>query len=309
MKVIRGLHNLANFNQACVATIGNMDGVHLGHQAVLGQLAEKASVLNLPTVVILFEPQPQEFFAKDKAPARLYRFREKLEALRRYSVDYVLCLPFDARFASIRADAFIRDVLVEGLGVRYLVIGDDFRFGYQREGDFSTLQQAGKAFDFQVAKMHSYTVDGVRVSSTAIRQALAEGDMETAEKYIGRPFRMSGRVVRGDARGRQIGFPTANLLLHRNVTPVQGVFAVEVFGLEGEPVPGVANVGTRPTVDGTKALLEVHLLDFDQTIYGKHVQVNFLNKIRSEQKFASLEELVAQIKCDVEVAKTFHGLA
>jgi riboflavin kinase/FMN adenylyltransferase len=285
-----------------------MDGVHLGHQAVLGQLAEKASVLCLPTVVILFEPQPQEFFAKSKAPPRLYRFREKIEALRRYSVDYVLCLKFNERFAAIRAQQFIREVLVDGLHVRYLVVGDDFRFGYQREGDFASLVDAGKNYDFQVAKMHSFMIDEVRVSSTAIRQALVKGDIKKAEKYIGRSYRMSGRVVSGDARGRTIGFPTANIQLHRTVSPVQGVFAVEVYGIEGEPAPGVANVGTRPTVDGTRALLEVHLLDFDQMIYGKHVQVSFLHKIRDEKKFGSLDELVAQIRRDAEQARRFHGL-
>ncbi len=299
---------MSKFNKACVATIGNMDGVHLGHQAVLGQVAERAATLGLPTVVIIFEPQPHEFFAKENAPPRLYRFREKIEALRRFSVDYVLCLPFSQRFAAIRAQQFVRDVLVDGLQVRYLVVGDDFRFGYQREGDFSTLVEAGKTFNFQVAKMHSFTVDTVRVSSTAIRQALADGNMAVAEKYMGRPYRMSGRVVQGDARGRTIGFPTANLQLHRTVSPVQGVFAVEVFGLEGEPVPGVANVGTRPTVDGSRALLEVHLLDFDQMIYGKYVQVDFLHKIRGEQKFTSVEALVAQISNDVAQARLFHGV-
>ena len=308
MKLIRGLHNLASFQGACVATIGNMDGVHLGHQAVLGQLAEKASTLGLPTVVIVFEPQPQEFFAKENAPPRLSRFREKIEALRRFSIDYVLCLPFNKRIASIRAQDFIQQVLVEGLSVRYLVIGDDFRFGYKREGDFSTLQAAGEVHDFQVAKMHSFTIDDVRVSSTAIRQALADGDIKAAEKYLGRSFRMSGRVARGDARGRELGFPTANLQLHRAVSPLRGVYAVEMFGLDGEPIPGVANVGTRPTVDGTRALLEVHLLDFNRVIYGRHVQVSFLSKIRDEQKFASLDELVAQIEQDVERARVLHGV-
>ena len=308
MRVIRGLHNLKFFQSACVATIGNMDGVHLGHQAVLGQLAEKASSLGLPTVIIVFEPQPQEFFVKDKAPPRLSRFREKIEALRRFSVDYVLCLPFNKQVASIRAQDFIQQVLVDGLSVRYLVIGDDFRFGYKREGDFATLQAAGEAHGFQVAKMHSFTIDDVRVSSTQIRQALAEGNLKTAEKYLGRSFRMSGRVARGDARGRQLGFPTANLQLHRTVSPLHGVYAVEMFGLEGEPIAGVANVGTRPTVDGTRALLEVHLLDFDRMIYGQHVQVSFLHKIRDEVKFDSLDELVAQIQQDVIQARAFHDM-
>jgi riboflavin kinase/FMN adenylyltransferase len=305
MELIRGPHNLRPRHRGCVATIGNFDGVHLGHQAVLGQLAEAAGRLDLPTVVITFEPQPQEYFGGAADAPRLTRLREKLQALRRYSVDRVLCLPFNARLAQLSAREFIQQLLVDGLDVRYLVVGDDFRFGYRREGDFAMLKQAGAEHGFQVVAMHSFTVDGERVSSTRIREALAKGAMGTAEKLLGRGYRMSGRVARGDGRGRQMGFPTANIHLHRRATPVRGVFAVELFGVPDEPVAGVANVGIRPTVDGTRSLLEVHLFDFDSDIYGCYVEVVFLHKLRDEVRFASLDALIQQIGLDAAAARDY----
>lgn len=307
MELIRGLHNLRPRHRGCVATIGNFDGVHLGHQAVLGQLAEKAGQLGLPTTVVTFEPHPQEWFFPDRAPPRLTRLREKLTALRRYSVDRVLVLRFDARLAAMEAAAFVERILVRGLGVRHLVVGDDFRFGRNRAGDFAFLRAMGARHGFDVVAMHSFRIEGERVSSTRIRQALAAGDMDTAEKLLGRPYRMCGRVAHGDRRGRGIGFPTANLHLHRRASPVLGVFAVEVFGVPGEPVPGVANVGVRPTVDGTRALLEVHLLDFAGDLYGRYVQVDFLHKLRDERRFASFEALRAQIRRDVEAARAWFA--
>lgn len=307
MRLIRGLHNLDPALRGCAATIGNFDGVHLGHQAVLGQLAERAAELCLPTTVILFEPQPQEYFTPDQAPPRLTRFREKLVALRRFSVDRVLCLRFDRRLAELSAEEFIRRVLVDGLGVRYLVVGDDFRFGKGRAGDFDSLVQAGRHAGFPVVNMHSFELGGARVSSTRIREALGAGDLEAAAQMLGRPYRMLGRVAHGDKRGRTIGFPTANLFLHRRSTPVQGVFAVELYGLDTEPLYGVANVGTRPTVDGTRSLLEVHLFDFSADIYGRQVAVDFMHKIRAEKKFASFDELKLQIQRDVEQARNFFG--
>ena len=307
MELIRGLHNLRPRHRGCVATIGNFDGVHLGHQAVLGQLAEKAGQLGLPTTVVTFEPHPQEWFFPDRAPPRLTRLREKLTALRRYSVDRVLVLRFDARLAAMEAAAFVERILVGGLGVRHVVVGDDFRFGRNRAGDFAFLRAMGARHGFDVVAMHSFRIDGERVSSTRIREALAAGDMDTAEKLLGRPYRMCGRVAHGDRRGRDIGFPTANLHLHRRASPVLGVFAVEVFGVPGEPVPGVANVGVRPTVDGTRALLEVHLLDFAGDIYGRYVQVDFLHKLRDERRFASFDALRAQIRRDVEAARAWFA--
>ncbi len=308
MELIRGFHSLTPAHVGCVATIGNFDGVHLGHQAVLGQLAEQGAKLGLPTVVVMFEPQPQEFFCgAGDAPPRLTRFREKVQTLRRYSVDRIVVLPFNPQLAAMPAEQFIQRLLVDGLGVKYLVVGDDFRFGHKRQGDFELLQLAGKQHGFQVAAMRSFLVDGERVSSTRIRTALAAGDMALADQMLGRIFRLSGKVVKGDQRGRQLGFPTANINLHRRSLPLQGVFAVETYGVEGEPVAGVANIGVRPTFNGKRPVLEVHLLDFSGDLYGRHVEVEILHKIRSEKRFDSLDALVAQIDRDIERARDFFG--
>lgn len=307
MELIRGIHNIRPGHRGCVATIGNFDGVHLGHQAVIGQLSEKAAELGLPSLLMFFEPQPQEYFTPEQVPPRLTRLREKLLALRRFSLDRVLMVHFNRRFAAMSAEEFIQSVLVDRLGIRYLVIGDDFRFGRGRGGDFALLQQAGAIHGFEVANMHSFLVDGERVSSTGIRAAMGEGDMARAEKLLGRPYRMAGRVRHGEKRGRTIGFPTANLYLHRRAAPVSGVYAVEMFGVHGEPVPGVANVGSRPTVDGSRTILEVHLFDFDRDIYGCYVQVSFLHKLRDERRFDSFELLKAQIHEDARQARAYFG--
>jgi len=305
-KIIRGLYNLPDPAQGCVATIGNFDGVHLGHQAVLTQLAMKADMLNLPAVVITFEPQPFEYFVPEKAPARLSRFREKVEALRAYSIQKLCVLRFNRQLAEMQAETFIQKLLVEGLNVRYLVVGDDFRFGKDRQGDFALLQQVGKQHGFQVVNMHTFAIEDMRVSSTRIREALQDGDLAVAEKLLGRPYRMSGRVAHGDKRGRKMGYPTANIHLHRAKVPLNGVYAVQLYGIDEEPVNGVANIGVRPTISGSdKALLEVHLFDFKRDIYGEHVQVYFLKKLREEQKFASLEQLIEQIHIDSTQAKGF----
>ncbi|MDH5180813.1 MAG: bifunctional riboflavin kinase/FAD synthetase [Gammaproteobacteria bacterium] len=305
MELIRGLHNLRPQHHGCVATIGNFDGVHLGHQAVIGQLADEAARLNCPAVVITFEPQPMEYFSPDKVPARLTRFREKVEALRRFAVDRVLCLGFNRELAGLSAEDFIRRILVEGLGIRYLVVGDDFRFGKGRTGDFQQLAAAGRQYNFAVVNMHTFAVDGERVSSTRIRQAMESGRLQEAERLLGRDYRMSGRVVHGEKLGRQLGYPTANIYLHRRASPLQGIFVVEVYGLAGEPLPGVASLGTRPTVDGKRVLLEVFLFDFNRDIYGEHIQVSFLHKLRDEEKFESLEALKAKIAEDVQRAQDY----
>lgn len=317
MELIRGLQNIRSEHHGCVATIGNFDGVHLGHQAVLGQLAEKAAELNLPTTLITFEPQPMEYFIPDKVPARLTRFREKILALQRYSVDRVCCLSFNDKLARLSAEDFIKQVLVQKLGVKYLVVGDDFRFGAKRAGTFEMLVEAGKAYGFQVVSMHTFEIDNERVSSTRIRTALEKGEMSSAEKLLGRRYRMSGRVAHGEKLGRELGFPTANIHLHRQASAIQGIFVVEVFGLDDlgfsktvknrQPLQGVASIGTRPTVNETKALLEVFIFDFDQDIYGRHIQVSFLKKIRDEEKFDSLEELVEKIHNDVEQAQAYFA--
>lgn len=307
MELIRGLQNIRSKHCGCVATIGNFDGVHLGHQAVLGQLAEKASELGLPTTLITFEPQPMEYFAPDRVPARLTRFREKILALQRYSVDRVCCLSFNDKLAKLSAEDFIEKVLVDKLGVKYLVVGDDFRFGANRSGTFEMLVEAGRKYGFQVVSMHTFEIDAERVSSTRIRAALEKGKMSSAEKLLGRRYRMSGRVAHGEKLGRELGFPTANIHLHRHASPIQGIFVVEVFGLDVEPLQGVASIGTRPTVNETKALLEVYLLDFNQDIYGRHIQVSFLKKLRDEEKFDSLDELKQQIQLDVEQAQAYFA--
>lgn len=307
MELIRGLQNLKPRHQGCVATIGNFDGVHLGHQAVIRQVMHKAKELGLPVVVITFEPQPQEYFGHGEAPPRLTRFREKFKAMQRFSVDRVLCLAFNRALAEMEPETFIQKVLIDGLGLRYLVVGDDFRFGKGRRGDFAMLQQAGREHGFEVVHMHTFSLDGVRVSSTRIREALQAGNLSLAAKMLGRPYRMCGRVAHGNRLGRTIGFPTANIFLHRKKTPVDGVFAVEMFGIEGEPIPGVANVGTRPTVDGTRSLLEVHLFDYSADLYGRYVHVDFLHRIREERRFESFDALKAQILLDAEQARAFFA--
>jgi riboflavin kinase/FMN adenylyltransferase len=307
MEFIRGQHNLRSSHYGCVATIGNFDGVHLGHQAIFRQLAEKAVNLRLPTMVITFEPQPQEYFAGDSIPPRLMRLREKLLALQAQSVDCVLCLKFDRRLANLSARRFIQDLLVTKLGVRYLVIGDDFRFGYQREGDFTLLRQAGQEYGFQVVNTQSHILDGERVSSTRIRNALGQGHLELAARLLGRPYAICGRVAHGDQRGRTLGFPTANIHLHRKMTPLSGVYAVLLHGVAQNPLPGVANIGSRPTVNGTRAQLEVHLFDFNKDIYNHYVQVDFLHYLRPEQRFESLDRLRQQIQRDSQQARRFFA--
>ncbi|MDH5324205.1 MAG: bifunctional riboflavin kinase/FAD synthetase [Gammaproteobacteria bacterium] len=307
MELIRGLHNLREQHRHCVATIGNFDGVHLGHQAVIDQCLEKAVQLGLPCVVISFEPQPQEFFRKDQAPPRLTRLREKLQALKPHHLDRVLCLRFDDHLAGLSAAEFVDTVLVQGLDVKYLVVGDDFRFGKDRSGDFAFLQSSGAAAGFEVCNTRSFLRDGERVSSTRIRQALEQGDFMLAQQLLGRPYGMCGRVAHGDKRGRTIGFPTANIYLHRCNTPVLGVYAVLMTGLGGEARQGVANIGNRPTVDGQRTLLEVHLFDFDAEIYGVYVEVLFIQKIRSEQRFESFEALKQQIHKDAVAARAIFA--
>ncbi|GME37582.1 MULTISPECIES: bifunctional riboflavin kinase/FAD synthetase [Pantoea] len=308
MKFIRGIHNLNEQHRGCVLTIGNFDGVHRGHQALMSRLCEEGRQRNLPVVVMVFEPQPLELFAGDKAPARLTRLREKLRYMAEAGVDKVLCVRFDRRFAALSAQRFISDLLVEKLDVKYLAVGDDFRFGAGRQGDFLLLQKAGAEYGFEVVSTETFCDGGKRISSTAVRQALAADDLALAQSLLGHPFTISGRVVHGDALGRTLGFPTANLPLRRSVSPVKGVYAVEVQGLTPKPLPGVANIGTRPTVKGLRQQLEVHLLDINMDLYGRHIDVVLKQKIRNEQRFASLEALKEQIANDVVTARQFFGL-
>ncbi|OZG71468.1 riboflavin biosynthesis protein RibF [Hahella sp. CCB-MM4] len=307
MRLIRGLHNLHSFSGGCVATIGNFDGVHYGHQVIIRQLQAKAKAMQLPAVVMVFEPQPREFFDEINAPARLMRFREKLEAIAALEVDVVLCLQFNRRLRHLEAQQFIDQVLVEGLHVKHLVVGDDFRFGCDRAGDFALLQKAGELNSFSVDHTATVEVGGARVSSTRLRRLLGDGRFEKAEELLGHPYSISGRVLHGRKLGRQLNVPTANVNLGRRRPALKGVYVVDVLTESGEMKPGVANVGFRPTIEGgdPQPTLEVHLLDFDRNLYGQRLQVIFLEKLRDEQRFADLTELKTRIHQDIEQARQF----
>ncbi|WP_446470511.1 bifunctional riboflavin kinase/FAD synthetase [Xenorhabdus stockiae] len=305
MELIRGIHNIRARHHGCVLTIGNFDGVHRGHQALLKHLKQEGLRLGLPTMVMIFEPQPLEVFVADKAPARLTRLRDKIKYLSQYGVDYLLCVKFDRNFAANTPEAFVSRLLVGKLGVKFLAVGDDFRFGKNRLGDFHYLQQAGKQYGFDVASTDSFCDSGLRISSTAIRQSLQHDDLTLAETLLGHPYSISGRVVHGNRLGRTIGFPTANLPLKRLVAPVKGVYAVEVYGLGDTPLPGVANIGNRPTVSGQGQQLEVHLIDTQMDLYGRHIDVVLRKKLRDEQRFASLDALKQQIANDVVSAREY----
>lgn len=260
------------------------------------------------STLITFEPYPQELFRPDPAIPRLTRFREKMELLKEWGVDQILCLRFNHWLAGLEPEQFIETILVEKLAIQYLIVGDDFRFGKQRRGDFDMLSRCGEKWNYGIENTPTFTIDGQRVSSTRVRETLAGEDLSLVEELLGREYSMVGRVAHGDKRGRTIGFPTANIHLHRKSVPVQGVYAVTMEGLGSKPVPGIANVGTRPTVDGTKSLLEVHLFDFEEDIYGKHVKVNFTAFVRHEQRFNGLDELKQQIALDCDKARAIHNL-
>lgn len=303
MEIIRGLHNLQPEHRGNVVTIGNFDGVHLGHQAIIEQLKKQAKEYQVPATLMTFQPNPQEFFAGDKAPAKLSCFHDKMQLLKSYGVDRVICIPFNQKLADLSANDFIDKILIHGLHAKHLVIGDDFQFGKNRQGDFHLLKEAGKRWDYDVENTPTYLIDNLRVSSTRIRQFLAEGNLKKTRELLGRPYHISGKVGHGDKRGRTIGFPTANIRLKQQIAPTNGVYAVKITGLT-ETQYGVANLGIRPTVDGNSYLLEIHLFDFDQDIYGKRINIHFEHYIRPEQKFNDLDALVTQIKQDTETAKT-----
>lgn len=307
MEIIRGMHNLRDRHHGSVATIGNFDGVHRGHKALLAELRDRGRALGLPTTLITFEPQPREYFRGREVPARLTRLREKLYLLERVGVDRVLCLPFNEKLASMSAQLIIEDLLVGALGVRHLIVGDDFRFGHNREGNFAMLEAAGERFGFQVGQLDTLAFGEERVSSTRVRQALAAGDLVLAEELLGHRYFISGRVVYGRQLGRQLGIPTANIPLKRYRAALEGVFAVEVSGLDGVVRRGVANIGVRPTVEGREPLLEVHLFDFAEDIYGRLLTTSFRHKIRDEWTFDSLDALKARIGVDIVAANAFFA--
>jgi riboflavin kinase/FMN adenylyltransferase len=295
MKLLRGVQPLAEFDKGVVATIGNFDGVHLGHQNLIKSLRDKANRLNLPLILVLFEPQPREYFQKDKAPARLSSLREKLDILRQCQVDYVYRIKFNNTLAQTTASDFACHYLFITLNIKYLLVGEDFRFGKKREGDLSLLKALGAKYGCDVQAYKNFCIRNERVSSTKIRMALQDRDFESVTKFLGRTFSICGRVIRGDGRGRQWGVPTANLSLHRLSLPIQGVFVIQAH-LGSMMVYGVANIGRRPTVDGTK------------NIYGELLQVFFLHKLRDEVKFTSIDALIAQIHDDITAAKAFLNL-
>ncbi|MEI6412642.1 MAG: bifunctional riboflavin kinase/FAD synthetase [Pseudomonadota bacterium] len=303
MQVIRGLHNLRPLHRGCVATLGNFDGVHLGHQALFRHLLACGEALALPSLVITFEPQPLEFLAPASAPSRLTRLREKVAAIAETRIDRLLVLLFGQRWADMEAEIFVELLLVEALGVRLLLVGDDFRFGRGRRGDVALLKDLGMRHGFAVERLSTLTCGSRRISSTRVREALTEGRLQDAADCLGRLYRICGRVVHGHQRGRLLGFPTANLNLHRRASPLHGVFAVWVHGL-GTPRPGIANLGHHPTIDTIpKALLEVHLLNFSGDLYGTHLAVEFFAKLRDERRFPSLEALQQQIAADAAAAR------
>lgn len=307
MQLVRGLHNMRPAPAGCVATIGNFDGVHSGHQVILQRLANRAKTLGVPGCVIIFEPQPLEYFRPDDAPIRLTRLRDKLELFAAAGVDQVLCLAFNRKFQQLSADAFVQQVLVQALNIRHLQVGDDFRFGCDRSGDYDFLQQAGSRYGFSVEPTHTVALNGQRISSTLVREKLSQGDFATAEQLLGRPYSINGRVMHGQKLGRQLGVPTANIQLKRRHAPLRGVYVVSVRLQDGRSLPGVANIGMRPTVEQQSEIahLEVHLLEFDEDLYGQQLAVTFHHKLRDEERFATLDKLKAAIEQDVVRAREY----
>ena len=316
MKVWFGQAQAPDFPQGAAVTIGNFDGVHLGHRHILQRLRQEAHCRGLSAVAVVFEPQPQEFFARRfgrELPYRLSPLRDKLQLFREAGIDQVLCIAFNKRFRQLSAADFVQTVLMDALGIQHLQVGDDFRFGCDRIGDFAFLQEAGQRLNFSVEPTATVEIDGQRVSSTRLRSALAEADFVLARRLLGRPYAIDGRVMHGKKLGRTLNAPTANVQLKRHRAPLHGVYLVSVQLDNGRHLPGVANIGTRPTVDTTQqAHLEVHVLDFSGDLYGQHIAVTFHKKIRDEQRFESLSQLQQAIAADIAKAHTlwqhFHTL-
>ena len=304
MHLIRGLHNLKKLD-GCVLTIGNFDGVHSGHQEIIRRLTDKAKELGVPSIVISFSVTPQTFFGRPKA--RLSNFRDKHILLESLGVDKHLLIRFNKVFSETSANSFIEEIIMGQLNARYCLIGDDFRFGKGRLGDFHLLEEYAKLGNFSADKLSDIQIKGQRVSSSAIRNCLSLGEFDKAERLLGRPYSISGLIAHGAKQGRTIGFPTINISIRRNLSPVLGVFAVLVE-INSVTYYGACNVGKRPTVGGEKTLLEVFLFDFDQEVYGEHATVTFKCRVREEKKFASFDELKIQIAEDVKSAKRFFKI-
>ena len=303
VEILRGVHGPRPDDRGSVVTIGNFDGIHVGHQAVLEQLARIGAQRRRPTTLVTFEPHPREFFSARHAPPRLTRWREKMEQLRKSPLDRVLMLRFDEWLSSMSPCTFIERVLLRRLGVEAVVMGEDFRFGRRAEGNFELMREAGERHGFEVRRHATCSIDGQRVSSSWVRDALAHGDFALARRLLGRPYTMCGRVARGDRIGRTLGYATANVHLRRVAPPMCGVFAVRLRGVEGGSLPGMASIGHRPTVGGRKTLLEVHVFDFDRDLYGRMVRVEFVAKLREEECYDGLDALRRQMDRDAEAAR------
>lgn len=309
MEIVRGMHNLRPRHRGCVVTIGNFDGVHHGHQVLLSHVVAKGKELGVPSAVVTFEPMPREFFRGTTRPVRLTRFREKIMLLCQSGVDRVICLPFNEELVNVTAQTVIDGFLVNSLEIRYIVVGDDFRFGRGAEGDYAMLQDAGRQHGFEVSHLGTLLFGHDRVSSSRVRETLGAADFDLAEKLLGHPYFIMGRVVYGRQLGRELGSPTANIRLQRYRAALNGVYAVEVEGAGPERRLGVANIGVRPTVHGSEPLLEVHIFDFDEDIYGELLTVTFRHKIREEHRFESLDALKTQIALDIIAAKEWFKAA
>jgi len=303
MELVRGLQNIPNAARGCVLTVGNYDGVHLGHQQMIGAVKRRAAELSCAATVLVFEPSSKEFIDPAGAPARLTRWREKFAVLEALGVDRLVTLRFDEHMRAMSPQAFVDELIVAGLGARHVVVGDDFRYGSNACGTIDSLRAAGRAQGFGVEQMPPFVVDGVRVSSTAVRERLERADFAGAARLLGRRYRMSGRVAHGNQLGRALGFPTANLRLMRRKSPMWGVSAVRVYGIRPKPLGGVASLGTRPTINGVEPLLEVHVFDFAGDLYGRLIEVEFIAKLRDELKFDSLDSMVVQMKADAAQAR------
>ena len=306
MEIIRGLHNITARHKGCVLSIGTFDGLHHGHQMLLSHLKAKSEELNYPNLLVTFEPQPREYFQGAVVPARLTRFREKVTILRGLALDRLLCIPFNERTRIIPAKDVIEGLLVDTLDVQYLVVGDDFQFGEGARGNYEMLKEAGDRFGFGVSHMGTLKFEHGRISSSRIRDALSLGNFDLTEKLLGRPYFIMGRVVYGRQLGRRLGVPTANIRLQRYRAALEGVFAVTVTGLD-QQYEGIANIGVRPTVDGKEPLLEVHIFDFDEEIYGRLLTVTFLNKVRDERTFDGLDSLKNQIEKDISETREWFA--
>jgi riboflavin kinase/FMN adenylyltransferase len=303
MELVRGLHNISQRHRGCVLTVGNYDGVHLGHQQMIGALKARASQLGAAATVLAFEPSSKEFIDPEGAPPRLTRWREKYLALAALGVDRLVTLRFDECMRAMTPRGFVDELIVAKLGTRHMVVGDDFRYGSNAGGTIESLRTAGEAHGFGVEQIAPFLVDGVRVSSTAVRERLEFADYAGAARLLGRPYRMLGRAVHGRRLGRTLGFPTANLRLMRRKPPLWGILAVWVHGIDSRPLPGVASLGTRPTVNGIEPLLEVHVFDFSGDLYGRPLEIEFVAKLRDEAKFDSLEAMKVQMQIDAARAR------